>query len=253
MLRIYLYMLFIIWCLPVIGQDEAASVFSKATNRILTNNMEMSIHQKITDKKGRVKEKAFDVLLANFGDEEKTKMTMLKPERAAGITIILTKTPDDEGIIEVYTPANGKTRKMMATPKNIKMVGSDFFISNYSSKKKEDLEIKLLEKQEIDGKMCYKLEIEDKVNSNGGKAELIVEQESFHIIQIITYNEKGEKSTISKLSDFEAVQGIKNKFQPMLITTDNLQDKQQTEIRIVEITPKNNLTAEEFMIDATSN
>jgi outer membrane lipoprotein-sorting protein len=215
--------------------------------------MEMSIHQKITDDKGRVKEKTFDVLMAKFGDEDKTKMTMQQPERAAGITIVFTKTPFEDRIIEVYTPANGKTRKMLATPKNMKTVGSDFAISNYSSRTIEDLDIRLLGKPEIDGKMCYKLEVQEKANSKEGRAELIVEQESFHIIQIITYNEKGVKSTVSKFSDFQVVEGMKNKVQPMLILTDNLLDKQHAEMKILEITPKNDLKEEEFMIDATSN
>lgn len=252
MARFKIFILFAVFCMPAVGQDDAEKIFSEATSRLMTNNMEMSIHQKITDNKGRVKEKAFDVLMAKFGDEEKTKMTMQQPERAAGITIVFTKTPLEDGVIEVYTPANGKTRKMMATPKNMKTVGSDFAISNYSSRKIEDLDIKLMGKPEIDGKMCYKLEVQEKANSKEGKAELIVEQESYHIVQIITYNEKGVKSTFSKLSDFQAVEGMKNKVQPMLILTDNLLDKQYAEMKILEIKPKNDLKAEEFMIHATN-
>lgn len=249
MIRFKICILFVVFCLPAFGQDDAQKIFNEASSRLLTNNMEMSIHQKITDKKGRVKEKSFDVLIAKFGEEEKTKMTLQQPERAAGITIVFTKTPIEDGIIEVFTPANGKTRKMIATPKNKAMVGSDFAISNYSSRNKDELNIKLLEESEIDGKLCYKLEVQDKTNTKGGKAELMVEQESYEIVQIITYNPKGVKSSISKLSDFQAVEGLKNKFQPMLILTENLEKNQHAEMKILKITPLFDPKAEDFVID----
>lgn len=209
----------------------------------------MSIQQKATDKKDRVKEKVFDVLMAKFGEEVKTKMTMKQPERPAGVTIVMTKKPREDGIIEVYTPANGKTRKMIATQKNMAMVGFDFDLSNYSSQKKEDMDITLLEKTEIDGKMCYRLEVKDKANVQGGKAELLIEQKSYRIVQIITYNEKGIKSSISKLSDSQPVEGIKNKVQSMLILTENLVQKKHAEMKVLKIVSKTNLKAEDFQIE----
>ena len=250
MFRFLIFMILVIFCMPIFGQDEAELIFEEATSRLLTNNMEMTVQQKITDKKGRVKEKSFEVLMATFGEAEKTKMTMQKPDRAAGITIVVTKTPGNEGIIEVFTPANGKLRKMIATPKNMATVGSDFALSNYSSQKMEDLDIKLLEEPEIDGKMCYMLEVQKKANSSEGRAEIIVEQDSYRIIQIVTYNEKGAKSSISELSDYQPVKGMKGKFQPMSIFTQNIENQEQIEMLVLQIAPKYDFKEEDFKIDA---
>ncbi len=109
--------------------------------------MELSVDVKETDTKGRIKEKSYEVLMAKFGEVEKTRMTIQKPDRAKGITIIFTHLPDEMGIIEVYTPANGKTRKMYATPANIARVGSNFQLSNYAPTDQNESNCILLGKQ----------------------------------------------------------------------------------------------------------
>jgi outer membrane lipoprotein-sorting protein len=249
MIRFKILTLLILFSLSSVGQNEAEKIFIKATSRLLTTNMEMSLNQKTTDKKGRVKEKTFDVLLAKFGEEEKTKMILKAPERAAGIIIVMSKIPDEDGIIEVYTPANGKTRKMIANRKNMATVGSDFSFSNYSSTNWKDLDIQLLEQQEIDGKPCNVLEVKDKEKTDGGKAELVIEDESYNIIQIKTFGEKGKQKSISKLDNFLPVDGSKGKFQPRFIQTENLEKNQKSELQVLKISMLSNPMKEDFVID----
>jgi outer membrane lipoprotein-sorting protein len=249
MIRFKILALLVLISLSCFGQNEAEQIFIKATSRFLTTNMEMSLNQKTTDKKGRVKEKSFDVLVAKFGKEEKTKMTIHKPERAAGITIIVSKLPDEDGIIEVYTPANGKTRKMVASEKNMETVGSDFSFSNYGSKNWENLDIKLLEKNEVDDKPSYRLEVKDKKNTAGNKAELLIDQKTYSIEQIITYTKDGVKHTVTRLSDFQPIEGRKDMVQPMLIQTENMEKGQVSELQVLKITPLSNLDENEFLIE----
>ncbi len=69
------------------GQDDAREIFARATDQMLTANMEIVMEMDITDKKGRVKEKGYEILMASFGDVEKTKMSFQKPEQAKGTTV----------------------------------------------------------------------------------------------------------------------------------------------------------------------
>jgi len=248
MIRLKILFLLVLFSQSCFGQNEAEQIFIKATDRLLTSNMKMSLNQKTADKKGNIKEKSFDIMIAKFGEEEKTKMVIQKPERAAGITIVMSRLPDEKGIIEVYTPANGKTRKMIATKKNMATVGSDFSFSNYSSTNWEDLNIKLLEMEEVDGRNCYKLEVNAKENTDGGKAELFVEQDTYSIVKIVTFKKNGTKQSISKLSDFQSAGENNNKFQPGLIQTQNLDKNEFTEIRIEKIAPLNDANPEDFTI-----
>lgn len=254
LISIFRYKCFILLlslCLLAVGQENATLIFTKATSKILMGDMEMSLEVKTTDKNNRVKEKSFDVFLAKFGEVEKTKTVMQKPERAKGITIVITHSPNDIGTIEVYTPANGKIRKMKATPENMAMVDSDFPLAKYASVDKDDYEINLLGKQELDGKQCYQVELVEK-DGDQGKAELMIEVSSYHVMQIEVFDKNGKKSSVTKLSEYKAVDGAKGKIQPMLIVTDNLLGDKHTEMSFLKITPRNDLKEEDFRLEETS-
>lgn len=231
------------------GQDDAKTIFTKATGKLQVYNIDMSLDLKTTDKNGRVKEKGFDVLIAEFGEVEKTRMLMQRPERAAGVTIVFTKLPEEIGSIEVFTPANGKIRKMKATPENMAMVGSDFSIADFASRGIDNIDFLLVGTEELDGKICHKIEASENTEGLDGKAVFLVEKSSYSILQVQVYDEKGEQNSITRLSDFQAIEGIKGKSQPMSIHTQNLKDNKTTEIKVLKITPRFNLTEDDFSIE----
>jgi hypothetical protein len=228
--------------------DDGKIILEKAMDQLLTMNVEMSMEITETDTKGRVKEKGYDILMAKFGDVEKTRMIMQKPDRAKGITIVLTNLPDEVGIIEVYTPANGKTRKMKATPQNMSRVGSNFALSNFASADYDAISCKLLGKQQIDSLSCYQLEVMEQSDSIIFKAEFMVEENTFHIVQIISYDEDGKQANITKLSDFQPINGTKNKIQPMLIMAEDIAGNKHTRMQVLNIFPRTDLKEEDFSI-----
>ncbi len=246
--RFKLLILLSVFSLPSMGQDDAKMILKKAIDKLLTMNVEMSMDVEETDTKGRVKEKSFDILMAKFGDVEKTRMIMQKPDRAKGITIVFTNIPDELGIIEVYTPANGKTRKMKATPQNMARVGSNFSLSNYASADYDEISCNLLGKQQIDSMSCYQLEVIEQSDSIVFKAEFMVEESTSHIVQIVSYDEDGNQASITKLSDFQPIDGAKNKIQPMLILAEDIESNMHTRMQVLNISPRNDLKEEDFSI-----
>ena len=241
-----------VFSLPSMAGDDGKIILEKAMDQLLTMNVEMSMEITETDTKGRVKEKGYDILMAKFGDVEKTRMIMQKPDRAKGITIVLTNLPDEVGIIEVYTPANGKTRKMKATPQNMSRVGSNFALSNFASADYDAISCKLLGKQQIDSLSCYQLEVMEQSDSIIFKAEFMVEENTFHIVQIISYDEDGKQTTITKLSDFQPINGTKNKIQPMLIMAEDIAGNKHTRMQVLNISPRNDLKEEDFSIQGAT-
>jgi len=237
-----------VFSLPSMAGDDGKIILEKAMDQLLTMNVEMSMEITETDTKGRVKEKGYDILMAKFGDVEKTRMIMQKPDRAKGITIVLTNLPDEVGIIEVYTPANGKTRKMKATPQNMSRVGSNFALSNFASADYDAISCKLLGKQQIDSLSCYQLEVMEQSDSIIFKAEFMVEENTFHIVQIISYDEDGKQANITKLSDFQPINGTKNKIQPMLIMAEDIAVNKHTRMQVLNIFPRTDLKEEDFSI-----
>ena len=237
-----------VFSLPSMAGDDGKIILEKAMDQLLTMNVEMSMEITETDTKGRVKEKGYDILMAKFGDVEKTRMIMQKPDRAKGITIVLTNLPDEVGIIEVYTPANGKTRKMKATPQNMSRVGSNFSLSNFAFADYDAISCKLLGKQQIDSLSCYQLEVMEQSDSIIFKAEFMVQESTFHIVQIISYDENGQQAHISKFSDFQPINGTKNKIQPMLIMAEDIAGNKHTRMQVLNIFPRTDLKEEDFSI-----
>ena len=247
-----LLILLIAFYLPSMGQGDAKMIFTKAMDQLLTVNMEMSMEVTETDIKGRVKEKSFDILMAKFGELEKTRMTMQKPERAKGVTIIVTHLPDETGIVEVFTPANGKTRKMKATPENMARVGSNFSLSNFASIDLDDLIWKPLGKQEVDGRSCYQVAVTAPSDSTGYNAEFLVEESTFHIVQVLLFDENGNQTSSAILSDYQPVAGLKDKIQPMLILAEDMESNKHTRMEVVNISPRSDLKEEDFLIQGVS-
>ena len=232
------------------AQDDAREIYTKATDQLLTENMELVLEMDITDKKGRVKMKGYEVLVARFGDTEKTKMSWQKPEAARGTTVIFTELPGETGLIEVFTPSNGKIRKIKATPDNINMVGSEMRMTNITARDTDELSFRLLGKDEVGGLSCHHIEVKASDAQDHARGELLIEEDSYHIVQINVFDKGGKLTSIVKLSDFQRVDGAVKKVQPMQILTEDIEGKKLTEIRVLKIASRTDLKEEDFMLPA---
>ena len=230
------------------GQDDAREIFTRATDQMLTQNMEIVLEMDITDKKGRTKVKGYEILMASLGDVEKTKMSFQKPEQAKGTTVIITKRPGDAGLIEVYTPANGKTRKLKATADNMDMVGSEAQITNMTARDPDELAFMFLPPQEVDGKNCYTVVVKDKDFKDQARGELAIEEDTYHIVQISVFDMYGKQTSLVKLSDFQAVEGAGKKIQPRRIVSEDLKNQKITDMRVLKVASRTDLTEEDFKL-----
>jgi outer membrane lipoprotein-sorting protein len=230
------------------AQENAKEIFKKATSQLPNGNLEMEMEIKTTDAKGRIKEKSIHILIGKFGETEKTKVSWLKPERAKGTTVIISKTGDETGIVDVYTPSNGKVRKMKATPANLKAVGSEFNMTGFISDNTKDLNYKYISTDNIDTKECHLIEVNSKTSKEVSKAEIWIEQSANKILQVKIYNEKGDITSIMNLSDYQAVPNASGKIQPMQIINNSIENKKTTEIQVAKIQERSNLTEDEFSL-----
>lgn len=230
------------------GQDDAREIFERATGQMLTDNMQIDMEMDITDKKGRVKVKGYEILMASFGEVDKTKMSFQKPEQAKGTTVIITSQPGETGLIEVYTPANGKTRKLKATADNMDMVGSEAQFTNMTSRDPDELALMLLPPQEVDGKSCYTVVAKDKGFQDQARGELAIEMDTYRIVQIAVFDAYGKQTSLVKLSDFQAVEGAGAKIQPRRIITEDLKNQTTTDIRVLKVASRTDLTEEDFTL-----
>jgi len=248
-IKTYILVLFLLALnLSLSGQDDAKKIYTKATGQLLVENMQMQMELEITDKRGRVKQKGFEVYMAKFGDTEKTKMSWQKPEEAKGTTIILTEPKGETGLIEVFTPSNGKVRKLNATAENMELVGSELSITSMPTDDLDELEFKLLDSRELEGKSCYNIEIKAENATGAARGEMLVEKDTYRIVQVTVYDSNGVKTSLVKLSNFQPIDGASKKVQPMLIVTEDYANKKQTEMRVLKISSRTDFTEEDFQL-----
>lgn len=230
------------------AQVDPKTIFSRAVDQVLTNQMELSIHISTTESSGRTNEKAYDIMMGRFGEEDMMRMVMLEPERARGVTIVITKTPKETGMIEVFTPSNGKVRKMKATPENMERVGSSYILSDYSSKALDDMQFTLEGEEEVEGNPCYILNANEEEHEDGMKARFIIEKNNYQIREIQILDEESNPTSVTRLSEYRPVEGLQGKMQPTHILTENLKEKTVTKMQITKVKHRPDLKKEEFIL-----
>ena len=206
------------------------------------------MEMEVMDKKGRVKVKGYEILMASFGDVDKTKMSWQKPVQAKGTTVIFTESPGEIGLIEVYTPSNGKTRKIKASPENKDMVGSEAMITSMTTRDPDELAFMFLPPQEVNGKNCYTIVVKDKEFKDQARGELLVEMDTYRVVQISVFDMYGKQTSLVELSDYQALDGPGNKMQPMHIVSKDLKNKKTTDMRVLKIATRTDLSEDDFKL-----
>jgi hypothetical protein len=232
------------------AQEPARDIFSRAVDQMLTNQMELSMLIETTDNRGRITEKEYDILMARFGETDMMRMVMQQPERAKGVTIVISQQPEEEGVIEVFTPSNGKVRKMKATPENLERVGSSFVLAEYASSALEDMEFSHAGRGELDGDPCILVEAREKENLAGKLVRFIIGENTFYLRQIEVLNENGEVASLTRLADFQPVEGVRGKAYPIHIRTENFEEQTLNHIEILQVSYRPDLKEEDFILEA---
>ncbi|MGB5227173.1 MAG: outer membrane lipoprotein-sorting protein [Eudoraea sp.] len=253
MIKLKLLILFLPFYLPVMGQNSPEEIFEKAADQLLTENLELSLEIKEIASNGKSKDKKYDVLIGKSEGIERTKTVVQYPDKLKGITIVITDYPKEMGLIEIFTPANGKIRKMKATSKNMELVNSGVSISNYTSKDRSQLNFEFKGTEEFEGKSCYKLQVIDISDLENAKTEYLIEKKSYRILKIIAFNEEGTEKSITTYSNFQAIGQLKGKIQPMFMVNKDLKKAKHNEIIVLKIKARPDLKEENFSIEPIIN
>ena len=253
MLKLKLVVLFAAFYMPLMGQNDARDIFEKAADQLLTQNLELSLDIKEIASNGKFKEKQYNVLIGKSEGVERTKTVVQHPPKLKGITIVITDYPDETGLIEIFTPANGKVRKMKATSKNMELVNSGVSVSNYTSKDPSQLSFEYKGNEEFEGKSCHKLEVVDISDIENGKTIYLIEKNTYRILKITAFNNDGTEKSITTYSNFEPIGQLNGKIQPMFMVNKDLKKSKQNEIRILKIISRPELNEENFASEPVIN
>ena len=230
------------------AQDNPKEIFLKATKALTTENIEMTMAIDVTDDKGHLKSKELTVLMAKFEDEKKTKVVWQKPERAKGTTIIISEVPGETGTIEVYTPSNGKTRKLKATDANMNMMGSEFNMMSFANYNPAELKYKLLNDTTIMNSPCYQIKVSGTAAKDNSGAVLVIRKDSNSIILATRFNDKNKAISQTQLTDYKSIEDDASKMYPMHIVTKDYENNKDIVILISNVKARKDLTKSAFTL-----
>ncbi|WP_276390975.1 outer membrane lipoprotein-sorting protein [Eudoraea chungangensis] len=253
MYRVYVVFFTFLCLLTASSQQEAKKEFTEALSQLMTQNMEMTIEIKEWSSNEKFKLKKYAVLMGQFKDVDRIKTVIQQPEKAKGITIVIEKTQGGTGIIEIYTPANGKTRKLKATPKNMALVNSGSSISNFGNIELDNMRFDPLERERYEEKDCFKITIWDKKDDSKGKTVYLVDQRTHYIYLVTEFNVDNSEKSTTMLSNYKKVASAPNKIQPMQIIHLDSKSSKKSEIAVLQINPRPNLEEVDFEVNKLVN
>jgi len=90
--------------------------------------------------------------------------------------------------------------------------------------------------------------VKDKDFKDQARGELLIEMDSYHVVQIAVFDMYGKQTSLVKLSDFQPVEGTRNKIQPRRIISEDLKNQKVTDMRVLKVAPRTDLSEEDFKL-----
>ena len=166
---------------------------------------------------------------------EKNLVRYISPKRVKGQAILMLNNADD---IWSFFPRTQRVRKLATHAKKQKMQGSDFSYEDMGSGDAfiEDFTAKRLDDEEMEEKLCFKLELTRKKDSDLSYSKMImwVIKDSFIPIVIDYFDEDDPDLWLKRLvqSDIKMIDGIPTAMKSVMY---NKLDNTQTEMELLEV------------------
>lgn len=238
MLKRILFVFVLCFCFRGVAEEAGKKVAAEEIIKTMTETLnpkqsEAVVEMTIMTSGGQ--ERTFVYKSYSKNEGEKSLMKYLEPGRVKNQAILMLNNADD---IWMYFPRTNRVRKLATHAKRQKVQGSDFSYEDMGSSNEfiDDYNSVLLGEEEKEGKLCYKLELTRKEDSDAGYSRLLiwVKKKDYVPIVISYYHEKDENLLEKELilSDVRIIDGIPT---PMDMIMYNKLDDTKTAMSFKEI------------------
>jgi outer membrane lipoprotein-sorting protein len=239
MMRKILFIFVLVVCFSLTAEEGEEKITAEKIIRTMTEtlNPEQSdavMEMTIITSGGQERTFVYKAYSKNSG--EKNLMKYLEPGRVKNQAILMLNNADD---IWMYFPKTKRVRKLATHAKRQKVQGSDFSYEDLGSSNEfiDDYNSVLMGEEEKNGKLCYKLELAKKEDSDAGYSRLVIWalKENYVPVVIAYYHEKDQELLEKELilSDVKVIDGIPT---PMKMVMYNKLDDTKTSMGFRELT-----------------
>lgn len=225
---------------------EAKRLIENSQNKLSLKNVHLNLEMETIDKKNVSKSKRLMVTIGEFGEERRVMIEFVSPEKVSGTKILTSQSPNGSDIIEIYMPSTGKVQKIKANQRNVKIMGSEIPVSQFSNIIESDFNFDLLGKEVIEGKECHKIKIDKVGKKEYGIAYVSVEKEL--LLRVERYNSKDKLITVTDLSEYLEVNNSDKKVYPGKINVKNIKTGKLSNVKVHEVSYLTQVDIEDFQI-----
>lgn len=232
----------------VVANDnvKAKDLFESSKQKLSLKNVHLVLDLETMDKKGNTKSKVLSVSFGEFNQEKKVMVEIMAPEKVKGTKILTTNYLNKKGIIEIYMPASGKIQKFRASNRNLKLMGSEIPIAQFSSVVEEDYTFTLLADKEINATLCHRIKVQKPQEKEYRIAFISVDKE--YLLRVEKYDSKDKMLSLTEMLDYIDVDNSNNKVYPKEINVKNLKSGKSSKMKIRELKFIEKLCVEKFQI-----
>ncbi len=246
-----MYKIVTILLILLVGNSFAANnnpktIFERAKKKIELKNTEMIINLVTTDGKGNSKSKTLDISFAEFPEFNKIMVVFTAPENVAGTKILTTDYPQKRDIIEIYFPATGKIQKIKANQHNMKMMGSEIPINQWSTDINDDYSFTFLEDTLLNNVQCYRIKIAKKKEREYGV--LFISKEKEELLRVEKFSLSDKLISITEMTHYKKLADNNNRLYPSEIRVTNLKTKRKSVMAVKSIKSLTDIKIEDFTL-----
>ncbi len=230
---------------------DAQKIFESSKQKLSLKNVHMLLELETSDAKGNEKGKAMSVTFAEFGDEKKVMVEVTEPENLNGMKILTTDFQNKKGIIEIYMPATGKIQKIRASQRNIRMLGSEIPINQFSAALDADFAFNLVGEKEINGENCYEIKVEKPDDKSFELVYITIADEQ--LVRIDSYAAADKLSTRTEMTGYMKVTNAGTKMYPQEIKVQNFKNGKSSLLRVKKVEYLTKVTLDDFKLVAEAS
>lgn len=187
----------------------------------------------------RVRETDGQTKLIPGTTDNRRLVNFLNPADVRGTKTLLIEHSAADDDMWIYLPAMKKVRRLVASNKKDSFVGTDFSYGDVIGHKVEDWNHKVVRQEKVDGRDCYVVESTPKrpeVADNTGYSRRLswVDKESYVALRGEIYDQSGELLKRVSAQDVELVDPTNHRYQPMKLTSENVQTGHKTVIEFAD-------------------
>ena len=217
-----------------IGQElTAKEIMEKNNQQRRAKTEQLQLEMKLINKKGDIRvRKVTQLKKTDAAGDEKSLIRFHSPADVKGTGLLTIEHTDGDDDQWLYLPALRKVRRIAASSKSDKFVGSDFTYEDLKNEKLDKYNYSLLKDEVIENQPCFVIEAipatpEEKKQSGYGKREIWIDKTNFVNIKTKFYNKKGKLFKVFNASDIRIIQGT-NIWRAHQMMMENLQTHHKT-------------------------